>query len=732
MFWKSIHRWLGLSLGTAALLIAVTGTILAFFPLRDAWVAVQPKAALPVSVLAQRVADHVPGLEEIKRLPAGGLVAYSFHADQTRAARIDPADGRILGPYAPSPVERWVRDLHRSFFLGDAGRMAAAAVSLAMVLLCLSGVFMLARRLGGWRRLGAPMRGSAAQKIHGWTGRVLVLGLGVSALTALYMAAATFSLIPADSGVDPQVVSAASTGPDRRPAEIKVLQGLRAGDLRDLTLPAADDPGDTWTVVTDGGKGWIDRRSGAWLAWQPAGLARRLYDVVYALHTGEGLWFWSLLMGLMGLCVPLFWVSGLLIWLEGRRGVPRPSGGSSLRSADVLVFVASEGGTTWGFAAALHDALVRAGHRVCTTGLQAFTVAPATRCIFVLAASYGDGQAPAHAARALDRIQRLPAVGGVPVTVLGFGDRQFPAFGRFPGVLDGALRDRGWPGLLPFECIHRQSAQQFERWCDALSAALGQRIAPRYAPRVPRTVTLRLEARRDYSSVAGATAILRFSGPGGGRTAGRHRLPHFEAGDLLGVIAPGSQVPRYYSLASGRRNGFLEICVRHMPNGLCSGFLHALKGGDEIQAFIKSNEGFTLDRSHQPLILIGAGTGVAPLAGFIRNNLRKAPMYLYFGTRSSDEDFYFGDALKGWLQDRRLTRLQTAFSRPPGGYYVQDALRQDAGRLKSLLARGAALRVCGSQAMARGVAVALDEILAGLGLTVQRLREQGRYAEDVF
>ncbi|HEX2518701.1 MAG TPA: FAD-binding oxidoreductase, partial [Castellaniella sp.] len=261
---------------------------------------------------------------------------------------------------------------------------------------------------------------------------------------------------------------------------------------------------------------------------------------------------------------------------------------------------------------------------------------------------------------------------------------------------------------------------------------LEQRIVPRYTPHVPRTVALRLEARRDYSSVAGATAILRFSGPGRGRPTGRHRLPHFQAGDLLGVLAPGSLVPRYYSLASGRRDGFLEICVRHTPNGLCSGFLHALKGGDEIQAFIKSNEGFTLDRSHQPLILIGAGTGVAPLAGFIRNNSRKAPMYLYFGTRSSEEDFYFGDALKGWLQDRRLTRLQTAFSRPPGGCYVQDVLRQDAGRLKSLLARGAALRVCGSQAMAQGVALVLDEILAGLGLTVQRLREQGRYAEDVF
>ena len=48
---------------------------------------------------------------------------------------------------------------------------------------------------------------------------------------------------------------------------------------------------------------------------------------------------------------------------------------------------------------ALHEALVQQGHRVHTAALEQFQTTPATRQVFILAATYGDGQAPAHARR---------------------------------------------------------------------------------------------------------------------------------------------------------------------------------------------------------------------------------------------------------------------------------------------------------------------------------------------
>ena len=108
-------------------------------------------------------------------------------------------------------------------------------------------------------------------------------------------------------------------------------------------------------------------------------------------------------------------------------------------------------------------------------------------------------------------------------------------------------------------------------------------------------------------------------------------------------------------------------------------------------------------------------------------------MHLYFGGRDPARDFYFGSELQRWLAEGRLSSMQTVFSRVPGGGgYVQDALRRDAERVRGLVAQGAIVRVCGSRAMAQGVAEALDEVLAPLQLSVSALRAKERYAEDVF
>ncbi|MCL4770407.1 MAG: oxidoreductase, partial [Burkholderiaceae bacterium] len=249
-----------------------------------------------------------------------------------------------------------------------------------------------------------------------------------------------------------------------------------------------------------------------------------------------------------------------------------------------------------------------------------------------------------------------------------------------------------------------------------------------YVPRLPPTTALALEARQDYPGRPGQpTAILRFALPAQGG------LAHFDAGDLLGIVPPGSSVPRYYSLASGWQDGFVEICVRQMPGGLCSTHLLGLVPGGSVQAFVRPNPGFALGRSRRSVVLIGAGTGVAPLAGFIRRNEGHKPMFLYFGGRDPACDDYFGPEIAQWQQQGRVAGVTKVFSRiPGGGGYVQDALRRDAEHLRGLLAHGALVRVCGSQAMARGVAQALDELLAPLHLSVQQLKAEERYAEDVF
>ena len=735
MTWRQIHRWLGLVAGALALVIGITGTVLALDPVIVAWQTQPAPSDLPVATLAQRVSATVPGAEEIRRLPSGDIVLFSFDGSQARADRIEPANGQMLGAYQPSPTMRWLKNLHRSFLLGDAGRITAAVVALSMLLLSISGLVLLQRRQGSWRRVFSRARGTGLQRIHVIAGQVLVAVLGLSSITALYMSAVTFGLVTVEPDTEPNVISTVSTAAPVPAASLQLLQQMPVQDLRKLNFPAADDPEDTWRVTTTQGQGWIDRSTGQTLAWQPATTAQRVQDWAMVLHTGESAWAWAAVLGLGGLSIPVFWVTGLLLWLQARRQVPRIADNSALPQADTLIFVASENVSTWGFAEALHTALVRAGHKVHTSGLENFRAGADTRQIFVLAATYGNGQAPAHAAKALERIAQQPAT-AARVAVLAFGDRQFDAFCAYGQAVDEALRAKGWATLLPLERIHQQSAQEFARWGEAVAQALCQLLAIDYRPRLPATTELVLLSRQDFPGGDNQPAtILRFAWPAQGwvdRLRGRG-LRHFSAGDLIGVLPPDSAVPRFYSLASGYQDGFVEICVRKMPGGLCSGYLHGLQPGARIQAFIRPNPAFAIEPTRAPVMLIGAGTGVAPLAGFIRDNRRRAPMHLYYGVRDPQLDYFFGPEIEQWLGEQRLSSLRTTFSRvPEGGGYVQDALSRDADRLRQLIAGGAIVRVCGSRTMAQGVAKALDGILGSISLSVQQLKARGRYAEDTF
>lgn len=172
--------------------------------------------------------------------------------------------------------------------------------------------------------------------------------------------------------------------------------------------------------------------------------------------------------------------------------------------------------------------------------------------------------------------------------------------------------------------------------------------------------------------------------------------------------------------------------VKKHPGGLASAQLTALEPGQTVTAFLRRNPGFKPGRGRAPLILIGAGTGIGPLAGFVRGNARQRPIYLFFGMRRLDSNFFYDKEMPAWQDEGRLTRLVTAVSRGNRPEYVQDALRSDKAQVAQLIHDGARVMVCGGRGMATGVADALTEILAPSGLTPAVLKAEGRYVEDVY
>ncbi|AMN47133.1 sulfite reductase (NADPH) flavoprotein alpha-component [Steroidobacter denitrificans] len=733
---RILHRWLGLVLAVLLFVTALSGAALSLFPALESARSLQPDVTLTVADLAARVQAAHPGLEQIKRAPSGQISAWWFDGDQPGSAVIDPATGRDVASADPNPLRRWLTNLHRSLLLGDTGRMIVAAGALAMLLLAISGVVLVVRRLGGWRHWLARLRGPLAGRLHTDIARVAVLGLALSAMTALWMSAETFEIVTIDAAsLETPATVSGQTG--LALAEMQALRAVPAAELRELSFPAPDDPQDMFTLRTDRGMGYVDQGTGTLLGWQDLSLGQRASETIYMLHTGQGAAVLGLFLGVMALGVPVLAVTGVLVWLPGWRNRPQLTGNAPAAQADTIVLVGSEGGSTWGFAATLARALRDAGQSVHVAPMTAFQPARYRRArrFLILAATYGEGDAPASAKGFLARLQTLETVPTAPLAVLGFGDRSFPAFCAFARAVDNAARNKGWPALMAFDTIDRQSPQDFARWGRILGQALGIELELVHQPDLPATQTLTLLERHDYgAAVQAPMSILRFALPKASlwqRLAGQ-RFTQFEPGDLLGIVPEGSAVPRLYSLASGSRDGFIEIVVHRHVGGLTSGQLTQLEPGQTAQGFLRRHPGFHAGRDRTPLILIGAGTGVGPLAGFIRNNKSHRPVHLFFGLRQPDSDFLYRNELSDWQADGKLAHLSIAVSRGERPQYVQDALRQQAPRITAAISQGARIMVCGGRDMARGVADALTDILKPTGLTPAMLKVGDRYVEDIY
>lgn len=733
---RAVHRWPGLLAGFLVLALSLSGVALSVFPAVEAISSPVAVEGQNVAGLAAKIRSSHPAVEQIRRAPSGRITAYWFDGDTPGSAVIDPATGLDAGSADPSAVKTWLTGFHRALLLEDAGRWTTAAGALAMLVLALSGAMLVARRQGGWRKWFAPMRGPLAGRWHGELARAAVATLTLSAATAVWMTAATFDFLPSDEA-NPEFPRQVSGQTGLSPAGMPALAAIPVAELRDLTFPYAGDATDAFAVTTAAGSGYVDQGTGEMLAWEANGPWARVGEWVYLLHTGEGAAVWGAVLGLLTLAAPALAITGARIWLQNRRNRPTLAGMARAEKAETVILVASEGGSTWGFAAALGRALQAAGGSVHLAPLSSFAPASYLRAerIVIMAATWGDGDAPASARNALATIAGTRPHPTAPLCILGFGDRSFPQFCGFAESLHAAARDAGWQMLLPPDRIDRQSAQAFARWSTALGAAIGIPLEVSHQPEPPRTTALTLTGRCDYGqAVQAPTAILRFALPRASamdRLSGR-AFDRFHAGDLIGILPQGSAVPRYYSLASGTDDGFVEIVVRKQSGGLCSGQLHALQPGQTVRAFVRPNPAFRPDRSDRPLILVGAGTGIGPLAGFIRANARHRPIHLWFGARDPGSDYLYGGELDAWAAAGRLTRLSTAFSRSAARQHVQDRLRADAGRVRELVGQGARVMVCGGREMAQGVRETLAEILAPSGLSPDALKASGRYAEDSY
>jgi cytochrome P450/NADPH-cytochrome P450 reductase len=139
--------------------------------------------------------------------------------------------------------------------------------------------------------------------------------------------------------------------------------------------------------------------------------------------------------------------------------------------------------------------------------------------------------------------------------------------------------------------------------------------------------------------------------------------------------------------------------------GVASNYMAATQPGTRVSVAVRpSQEAFHLPSSLEtPIIMVCAGTGIAPFRGFLQeraiqaaNGQKPEEALLFFGCGHPDVDYLYREELEQWEREG-IVKLRPAFTKAPNGEikYVQHRLWHDRSEVAELFRRGAHIFVCG-------------------------------------
>ncbi len=206
--------------------------------------------------------------------------------------------------------------------------------------------------------------------------------------------------------------------------------------------------------------------------------------------------------------------------------------------------------------------------------------------------------------------------------------------------------------------------------------------------------------------------------------------------------------------------------IKKIREGVCTRYLAALREGSHIDVLLqKGGLHITKAEASQPVVMIGPGTGVAPMRSLIWERLAWAEemkaghqtnghddvnngaladgeTVLFYGCRNREADYFYQDEWRD-LETRIGLQVFTAFSRDQKTkIYVQDLVREQAQLVYQLLhEQSGIVYICGSSGrMPQAVREALIEVFERGGYMERdaaesyllSMEKEGRYKQETW
>ncbi|MVN91977.1 PepSY domain-containing protein [Mucilaginibacter aquatilis] len=703
--WRYSHLALAVSSFLLLTLLSITGIILAFEPISQK---TQPFGVNGFSQIT--LAKSLPALRkaypDISELTVDANQFVKIKATDTNGknldAFVDPLSGKVLGT---TPKENdlfeTVRSLHRSLFLHEVGRAIIGVTAFLLMLITTSGIALIIQRQRGIRHFFKRIvRDSFAQYYHVVLGRLSLIPILIIAISGTYLSLARFDIFDIKKNSIKVDFDNIKSTPVRKATEISVFKNTKLSEVESVEFPFSEDVEDYYTIKLKDREIAVNQITGDILSEVVYPKAVVYSNLSLDLHTGRTSIVWALVLAVAAANILFFIYSGFAITLKRRAN--RVDNKFKANESNVIILIGSENGSTYRFAKAVHQQLLKQGQRSFITELNNYTIFPKAEHLIIITATYGLGNAPTNAAKFFNLLKKYPQGQNINYSVLGFGSHAYPDFCQFAFEINNFLSQQTWAKpLIDVHTVNDRSPQEFELWAEAWSQQSGLIIEASADLKMPQKHKLK------SFTVSSNTATGTEDGAFSVRLKTK-RLQKVTSGDLLAIYPANDNRERLYSI--GVIDNEIQLSVRLHEHGLGSGFLHRLTVGQKMQARIVYNKHFHFPAKSPEVVMISNGTGIAPFLGMINQNKANVPCHLYCGFRHSHSVDNYKAVLNQGKAAGKLQHLRVALSREGNKQYVSDLIARDPDFMVNVLSTKGTIMICGSLAMQRDVMDVLEGI----------------------
>lgn len=701
--WRYSHLALAISSFLFIALASVTGIILAFKPITEK---AQPYKVknfnqLTIADLIPNITKNYSDIIEVS-VDANQFVVVDATGADDKPGKfyIDPQTGKYLGKVAKeNEFFQWVTSLHRSLFLHQIGRFFVGLTAFLLFLIATSGTVLIIQRQRSLKRFFAKIvKDNFAQYYHVVLGRLLLIPILIISVTGTIMSLKTFEVIKEQKISHKVDFDALKSSPQKEAKSFDVFKNTKLTEVQSIEFPFSEDVEDYFTLKLNDREITVNQITGEILTEQPYTRAKLLSTLSMDLHTGRTNSIWAIVLAIASVNIFFFIYSGFLIWWKRRENQIKNK--YKFNQAEFIILVGSENGTTFRFAKAIHQQLLKNGQTSFICQLNDYKTFPKAKQLIVLTATYGLGDAPTNSSKFISLLEKHKQTDTTYFSVVAFGSHAYPDFCKFGYEVNNALSQQNWAKpLLEIHTVNDRSPEDFTRWASlwAQTSNIELTALPQLLETNPVKTNQFTVVEKTVSAPAETSFIIRLSS--------KKRIK-FTSGDLLAIYPANDYRERQYSI--GKIGNEIQLSVKLHEGGLGSGYLHQLKIGQSINATIIKNEHFHFPKKAKTVIMISNGTGIAPFLGMLNQFSTGRTIHLYCGFKNQLSFNLYENALKS--ESNKLTKLNVAYSREGNKQYVKDLLAMDATLISKTLKEGGVIMLCGSLSMQNDVIEFLEAL----------------------